>query len=187
MKNDHMVRTAHTTALIFAAFVVGAAWTTAAEAQDSYCFEDRGYSPTGNVNGTLHISSAKGATEIVEKLLNAGANPDAVNTRGYAPLHVAAWAGHTAVVEALLNAGANPNETPGEASDSEDPLKYCGGVTPLHFAARAGHLDIVDALLAAGADANAAAANGGTPMYWADTAGHVDVVISLLNAGATHQ
>ena len=56
--------------------------------------------------------------ELVEKLLNAGANPDATNSWGYAPLHVAASAGQTAIVEALLNAGANPDVVPSESSES---------------------------------------------------------------------
>ena len=117
-----------------------------------------GVAPTveGKVDGTLHRFSATGEAEVVEKLLNAGANPNATNSYGYAPLHVAAFAGQTAIVEALLNAGADPNVVPAEASDSKNTLKRCAGMTPLHFAAHGGHAEIIDALLAAGADANAA-------------------------------
>lgn len=187
MTTSRMVRTVHATA-IFLAVSVGAVGMTTAEAGSADCYrKNQSSSPIKGVNGTLHVSSAKGAVEIVEKLLNAGANPNAVNTRGYTPLHVAALAGHTAIVEALLNAGADLGSVPKESSESGYAMRDCAGTTPLHFAARAGHTDIVDVLLAAGADANAAAANGTTPMYWADRQGHVDVVISLLNAGATHQ
>ena len=139
------------------------------------------------IDGTLHLSSVKGAVEFVEKLLNAGANPNATNSYGYAPLHVAATAGQTAIVEALLNAGANPNVVPAEeASASEQTLKYCAGMTPLHFAAHGGHAEVIDALLAAGADANAADGAGVTPIYWSEKAGHVDATVSLLTGGATH-
>ena len=137
----------------------------------------------GRVDGTLHASSVAGNTEIVEKLLNAGANPNTLNSYGYAPLHVAATAGQTAIVEALLNAGADPNVGPSEASDSKWTLEYCAGMTPLHFAAHGGHAEIIDALLAAGADPNAADGAGTTPMYWSEKAGHVDATISLLTGG----
>ena len=136
------------------------------------------------IDGTLHLSSVKGAMEVVEKLLNAGMNPNATNTYGYAPLHVAAFAGQTAIVEALLKAGADPNVVPAEgASASESTLKYCAGMTPLHFAAHGGHAEVIGALLAAGADANAADGAGVTPMYWSEKAGHVDATISLLTGG----
>ena len=146
-----------------------------------------GVAPTveGRVDGTLHRFSVKGEAEVVEKLLNAGANPNAANSYGYVALHVAAWAGHTAIVEALLNAGADPNVVPSEALDSEWTLKYCAGMTPLHFAAHGGRAEIIDALLAAGADANAADGTGIAPLHWADKAGHVDAVVSLLTGGAT--
>ena len=187
MNRNRTVRAAHAAAIILA-ISVGAVGMTTAEAGSGDCYKKNGASsPVYKVNGTLHVSSAKGAVEIVEKLLNAGANPNAVNTRGYAPLHVAAMVGQTAIAEALLNAGAEPGQVPREAADSGYAMKHCAGTTPLHFAAQAGHADIVDALLAAGADANAAAANGTTAMYWADRGGHVDAVISLLNAGAAHQ
>jgi len=186
MTTNRKVGATHAAAIMLAVSV-GAVGMTTAEAGDRHCYNNSNYSPTKGVDGTLHVSAANGSVEIVEKLLNAGANPDAVNTLGYAPLHVAAWVGQTAIVEALLNAGADPGSVPKKAAASGHTLANCAGTTPLHFAARVGHTDIVDALLAAGADANAAAKNGTTPMYWADRYGHVDVVISLLNAGATHQ
>lgn len=186
MTRNHMVRAARGAAFILAVSA-GAVGMTTAEAGQSGCYAKGSYSPIDEPRGTLHVSSAKGAAEIVEKLLNAGANPNAVNTYGYTPLHVAAVAGHLAIVDALLNAGADPGAVPREATSSGSVMRYCAGTTPLHLAAEAGHTDIVDALLAAGADANAATANGATPMAWADHRGHVDVVISLLNAGATHQ
>ena len=140
----------------------------------------------GRVDGTLHRSSVEGATDLVEKLLNAGANPNATNSYGCAPLHVAAGAGQTVIVEALLNAGADPDVVPAEASDSQQTREFCAGMTPLHFAAHGGHAEIIDSLLAAGADANAADGAGTTPMYWSEKAGHVDATVSLLTGGGTH-
>ena len=140
----------------------------------------------GRVDGTLHKTSATGNMELVEKLVNAGANPNTTNSYGYAPLHVAVGAGQTAIVEALLNAGADPNAVPSGGSDSKWTLEHCAGMTPLHFAAHGGHAEIIDALLAAGADANAADGGGTTPMYWSEKAGHVDATVSLLTGGGTH-
>ena len=186
MTTNRRVRSVRTAALLVV--LTSAAWETSAQANWDYCMNaNEGYAPTKIVDGTLHVSSAKGATEIVEKLLNAGANPNVANSYGYAPLHVAALAGQTAIAEALLNAGADPDVRAVEASHSGRVLQYCAGFTALHYAGRAGHVDIVDALLAAGADANAAAKDGTTPIYWADKAGHVDAVVSLLTAGATHE
>ena len=144
-----------------------------------------GRSPSVAVDGTLHRSSLKGEMELVEKLLNAGANPNATNSFGYAPLHVAVSAGQTAIVEALLNAGANPDVVPSESSEAGATLKHCAGMTPLHFAAHGGHAEIIDALLAAGADPNAADGAGTAPLYWSDKAGHVDATVSLLAGGGT--
>ena len=175
MKTNRMVRTIRATAIILAVSI-GAAWMPAASAN---CLNmSHQYSPTDEVDSTLHIAAKKGAVEIVEKLLNAGAKVSLVNSYGYTALHVAITAGHTAIVEVLLNAGANPNATAG---------RRCEKATPLHFAAYAGNVELVDILLAAGANPSAATKNGTTPMYWADRRGHVDVVLSLLNAGAAHE
>ena len=154
---------------------------------ETHNVQDEGIGPTRWVDGTLHQSAGKGETELVEKLLNAGANPNSINSYGYAPLHVAVAAGQTAIVEALLNSGADPDVVPAEASQSEQVLKHCAGMTPLHFAAHGGQPEIVDALLAAGADANAADATGITPIVWSEKAGHVDATVSLLTGGATPQ
>ena len=181
MKTNRMVRTVRATAIILAVSV-GAAWMQESEAQHGDCYGN----PTYRISGALHKSVAKGSTEIVEKLLNAGANPNATNHRGWTSLHIAATAGHIALVEVLLNAGASVDAIPIKESN-EWSFRECAGVTPLHLAAQKGHTDIVDTLLAAGADANAAAKGGHTAMALADHAGHVDIVLSLLNAGATHK
>ena len=71
--------------------------------------------------------------------LAAGADPNARDENGDAPLHWAAASGHMSVVVALLAAGAKP-----------DSRNEYGGA-PLHWAAAAGHTSVVVALLAAGA------------------------------------
>ena len=173
----------------FATALVLAVCSSAASADSSvYCYKAGwNQNPVKYVDGTLHLATHKGAIEIVEKLLNAGANANSTNSRGYSPLHIAAFAGQADIADLLLNAGADPSVVPKKAPNSDSTLQGCTGVTPLHFAAFHGHVDIVNNLLAAGAEADAAAKDGTTPMYWADRNGHVEVVLTLLNAGVKHQ
>ena len=171
-------------ALAMLGIIVGVAWTSPALADCSASPAEERF-----LDGTLHVASANGEIEILEALLNAGANPDVFNTSGFAALHVAAATGHVASVEALLNAGAKPsivNAAPTEHYARAN-FKRCAGYTPLHFAAWRGTVESVDALIAAGGKVDAAGDDGTTPIALADQFGHVDVVLSLLNAGATHR
>lgn len=56
----------------------------------------------------LHRAAAHGDEELIDALLRAGANVNAMNQRMSTPLHLAAWAGHTDAVRQLLLAGADP-------------------------------------------------------------------------------
>jgi cytohesin len=76
----------------------------------------------------------------VERLLDAGADPEIRGSDGNAALHVAVRSGDTAVVEALLRHGANPN------------ARGHRGASPLHFAETP---EMADLLLAHGAERNA--------------------------------
>ena len=62
----------------------------------------------GNTCTMLQAVEA-GHTDMVETLLNAGADPDAVNEDGEPALIIALEAGHTDMVEALLKEGADPD------------------------------------------------------------------------------
>jgi hypothetical protein len=79
--------------------------------------------------------------DIVELLLEAGADLTVQNQWGRAPLHVAARRGCRKVAELLLARGADPDAATRE------------GWTTLHVAYRAGQPALVELLLAAGADA----------------------------------
>jgi ankyrin repeat protein len=55
------------------------------------------------------VAVLEGKLGVVEELLAAGAEPDALNSAGAAPLHLAAQKGQVEVVGALLGQGADPN------------------------------------------------------------------------------
>ena len=90
----------------------------------------------------LYMASSKGHIDAVRALLAAGANVDALTSRGATPLWIAAACGHADVVRALLAVGAYV-ETP------------CDSKRPLHVASLQGHVVAATLLLDAGADANA--------------------------------
>lgn len=90
----------------------------------------------------LHIASYFGNLEVVELLLENGAdvNKTAMNGSELSALQSAVSRGHKNVVSILLEYGANPNS------------KMVGGFTPLMSAAALGFEDTVDLLLKYGAD-----------------------------------
>ncbi|KAK8753764.1 hypothetical protein OTU49_001472 [Cherax quadricarinatus] len=64
----------------------------------------------------LHVATQNNSTELVEILLQAGADPNARDLRGkkYCPIHYAAHNGNLEILQALLKAGADPNIKEGE-------------------------------------------------------------------------
>ena len=110
----------------------------------------------------LHIAAAAYRTEIVQKLIVAGAPVRGRNRRGAEPLHAAAVGlpgSHTwnpraqaATIACLIAAGADP-----DAGDQ-------GGATPLHLAVRTRCAAAVQALLKGGADAKRKTNSGSTPL-----------------------
>jgi ankyrin repeat protein/beta-lactamase regulating signal transducer with metallopeptidase domain len=121
--------------------------------------------------GTASAQEA-GAWQVVQALLEAGANPATKDERGRSPLHVAAGAGDVRTVGLLLDGGADPDCL----ADS--------GATPLVAASQAGAWDVVQVLLGAGADPRACERFGSSPLYIAVKAGDLAAASALLEAGA---
>jgi ankyrin repeat protein len=82
----------------------------------------------------LHAGASRGGAEIVKLLLEAGADPNVKQERGFVPLHSAAANGSAAVVELLLKHGAHPD------AKAED------GKTPADMATEGGHKDLAEKL-----------------------------------------
>jgi ankyrin repeat protein len=134
---------------------------------------------TDNLGQTaVQLAAAKGHLQVVERLLQEGAdvNAAAAITSGRTALRAAAEGGHLTVVERLLQEGADVNAAAGTFD----------GRTSLQAAAGGGHLTVVERLLQEGADVNAAAAasNGRTALQAAAAGGYLTVVERLLQEGA---
>ncbi|KNC47417.1 ankyrin repeat protein [Thecamonas trahens ATCC 50062] len=121
----------------------------------------------------MHYAARRGHTDVMQALLEAGANANAVfNLMGWTALYAAAYHGREAAVQLLLEAGADP-----QTCDLD-------GMTPLHAAAGKGHLLVVTTLLGAGADVEGRTHAGWTPLHVAAYNGKLDIIRALLESGA---
>lgn len=123
------------------------------------CIRENPDLATANYNGRslLHHAAAAHCVPVVRQLIDAGVNPDSLDTGGHTPLYRAANARFpelgVEVVNELLRAGATVDH-PGGVNRS----------TPLHEAARHGAVQVAEALLRAGADVGARDRKGLTPI-----------------------
>ena len=126
----------------------------------------------GRTRTPLHWASQHGHVEVVQTLIDNGANVNARDVFGRTPLHLAV--GHPAIIALLLEAGANV--------DARDSLSN----TPLHRAVPS--IESVDALISAGANVRAENTSGNTAldiaMRYGNSRRSVAIVQRLVEAGA---
>ena len=109
---------------------------------------------------------------VAELLIAKGADVNARTKDGSTLLHTMAWNGNKEIAELLLENGADVN------------AKHKKGHTPLHFAVRTGKKEVVKLLLTNGALVNAKDEWGYTPLYWANKKGYQNIAELLLANGA---
>jgi ankyrin repeat protein len=126
----------------------------------------------------LHLAVRTGRLEVVEAVLEAGAEVGAaVAETGATALHLAALQGDQAMVQLLVARGA---EVKARAGDS------LYRATPLYLAAQGGHARVVEELAAAGAAVGRRLWRmEATALHVAADGGHTATVAALLRLGAT--
>ena len=128
---------------------------------------------TNNVtpNNVNLLSIAKSA-EMLQLLIDAGADMEATDIKGNTSLHEAVFFERTKAVRVLLDKGADVKAV------------NKNGDTPLHIAASRWEAESTRALLDKGADVNAVNEDGDTPLHKAAVRENTEIVRALLDKGA---
>jgi ankyrin repeat protein len=126
----------------------------------------------------LHYAARTKNVDVIDVLLDAGANPNAMDSMGDTPVNTAIWEGNIEVVRLLLRRGADPNLKP--KSKAHNP--------PLLIAAMAGKSEMVKLLIEVGADPNGLGELRQTPIivaaYSEDDQVAYESSAALVRAGA---
>jgi len=124
----------------------------------------------------LHYAAVRGDEEVVTKLLNANADPNATDMAEWTPLHYAFVSiddkKPESIVSPLLQRGADPE------------MRGRDGIGPLHCAAKQGSAQAITAIIQAGASVDIQDNSRKTPLHWAAYTGHIDAINILLRKGA---
>ena len=123
----------------------------------------------------LHEATKEGMVEVIEVLIEAGADIEAKDKYGDTPLHKAAKFGEVEAIQLFLQASANKD------------AREINCATPLHLAANYGKPESIGILLDAGAVIEAVDIAGCTPLHIAVVNKHVKVLMTLLKAGADRE
>ena len=120
----------------------------------------------------LHRATHRGHKEIIQLLLENGAEVDAQNDDGRTPWSANLRNGDHRILKYLLDRGADPN------------VKGHQGVSELYIAAQNGETPTVKLMLESGTDPSIRTQFDWAPLHWAAYYGHLDCVKLLMQAGA---
>ena len=170
---------------------------------------DVNYRQAGNITALHYAVDEKPRTDVVQVLIDAGADIDAKNNEGRSPLHSACASGELDVVKMLVEAGAGVRDTNGRGetcvvlaarNGHTETVRYllglpevdvnhvhrrcAGNYTALQCALENNKPDVVRVLIDAGADIDAKNNYGCSPVHSACVSGTLDIVKMLVRAGA---
>jgi ankyrin repeat protein len=152
----------------------------------------------------LHVAAANGRRDILELLLDYGADVNAEMEGDYTPLVIAILLKHYEIARLLIHEGANVNS---RSRNGKTPMHYAvktkqievvqlllgkggsvnartdHGVTPLHIAVERKLKDVAELLLECGGDVNAVTKTGVTPLHCAAVKGQRDITELILRYG----
>jgi ankyrin repeat protein len=138
--------------------------------QFSSSAEARGRDHSLSLTEALDAAVRAGRLDQVQQLLATGADLNAKDRVGSAPLHVVAWSGNIGIASFLISHGADVNALQSET-----------GSTPLDYAVVSGNSAIVKLLLGAGARIDIRDRSGETALHLA-AAGNRQEILELLLA-----
>jgi hypothetical protein len=129
--------------------------------------EERG---RNGVYSPLHVAVFMGRAQVVEILLERGADVLGKTSGGDSPLHLACYgkrmAGRKAIIGQLLLHGADVSDRNNE-NGADDDEAGAGGRTPLHIAIAYRSIQATKLLLAHGADISIKEGEGYNALHWA--------------------
>lgn len=118
----------------------------------------------------LYAATWSGNKELVQYLIDKGADPKAKTSSNETALHRAAWNGNQDIVKLLVSNGADVNII----------YNANGGLSPLCCAAESGNIDVVKYLISKGADVNYTnESSGASPLRSAAYTAHYDIFVLL--------
>ena len=158
-------------------------------------------------NTTLHEAVEEGRADVVQVLIDAGADIEKKDSDGHTPLLLACFAGCLDIVKMLIQAGADLRLARTNADTCliiasheghTETVRYLVGLgqvdvdevgglyarTALHKAVDPNQADTAQVLIDAGADIEKKDSDGCTPLFFACFSGSLDSVKVLVQAGA---
>ena len=147
----------------------------------------------------------RGHRNVVELLLDKGADVNVQDNGGYSPVHFASIRGNKEMLQFLISKGADLDRKNGMGATALHDMAIQGnkaiitllvesgadfmiqnpsGQTPLHLAANHGRKEIVELLLQKGADINQRGGGGDTPLHGAAWKGDTPTVEFLIASDA---